>query len=273
MLLAATPLGNPRDASARLVQALESADVIAAEDTRRLRRLARDLDVSLRARVVSLHDAVEERRSADLAEEALAGREVLVVTDAGMPAVSDPGYRVVRAALDAGIEVSVLPGPSAVLAALVVSGLAVDRFCFEGFCPRKAGERRRRFAELADEERTMVFFEAPHRLSATLEDMASVFGSDRPAALCRELTKTHEEVRRGSLAELAAGAEGTRGEITLVVSGRPARQVSGGPDDWVAAVRVREGSGEERRAAIAAVAAAHRVPRRDVYDAVVRSRD
>jgi len=272
VILAATPLGNPADASPRLASAMETADVIAAEDTRRLRRLARDLGATPRGRVLSLHDSIEGRRATQLIADVRAGSDVLVVTDAGMPGVSDPGYRIVRAAIDAGIPVTVLPGPSAVLAALVVSGLPVDRFCFEGFLPRRPGERRRRLEELAREPRTMVFFEAPHRLSAALADMAAAFGGSRPAALCRELTKTYEEIRRGSLEELCAGAEGVRGEITLVVGGAPAVADLGTPAEWAREVAARVATGEDRRSAISGVAEDHGVPRRAVYDAVVRSK-
>lgn len=272
VILAATPLGNPADASPRLASAMETADVIAAEDTRRLRRLARDLGATPRGRVLSLHDSIEGRRATQLIADVRAGSDVLVVTDAGMPGVSDPGYRIVRAAIDAGIPVTVLPGPSAVLAALVVSGLPVDRFCFEGFLPRRPGERRRRLEELAREPRTMVFFEAPHRLSAALTDMAAAFGGSRPAALCRELTKTYEEIRRGSLEELCAGAEGVRGEITLVVGGAPAVADLGTPAEWAREVAARVATGEDRRSAISGVAEDHGVPRRAVYDAVVRSK-
>ncbi len=272
VILAATPLGNPADASPRLASAMETADVIAAEDTRRLRRLARDLGATPRGRVLSLHDSIEGRRATQLIADVRAGSDVLVVTDAGMPGVSDPGYRIVRAAIDAGIPVTVLPGPSAVLAALVVSGLPVDRFCFEGFLPRRPGERRRRLEELAREPRTMVFFEAPHRLSAALADMAVAFGGSRPAALCRELTKTYEEIRRGSLEELCAGAEGVRGEITLVVGGAPAVADLGTPAEWAREVAARVATGEDRRSAISGVAEDHGVPRRAVYDAVVRSK-
>lgn len=272
VILAATPLGNPADASPRLASAMETADVIAAEDTRRLRRLARDLGATPRGRVLSLHDSIEGRRATQLIADVRAGSDVLVVTDAGMPGVSDPGYRIVRAAIDAGIPVTVLPGPSAVLAALVVSGLPVDRFCFEGFLPRRPGERRRRLEELAREPRTMVFFEAPHRLSAALADMAAAFGGSRPAALCRELTKTYEEIRRGSLEELCAGAEGVRGEITLVVGGAPAVADAGTPAEWARHVAFRVAAGEDRRSAISGVAEDHGVPRRAVYDAVVRSK-
>ena len=273
LILAATPLGNPGDASARLAEALGSAGVIAAEDTRRLRRLAADLQVSISGRVVSLHDSVEAQRTEGLVESMRAGEDVLVVTDAGMPAVSDPGFRLVRACIETDIEVVVLPGPSAVLAALVVSGLAVDRFCFEGFLSRKAGERRRHLESLAAEPRTMVFFESPHRIAATLTDMAEAFGGERPAVLARELTKTHEEVIRGDLAHLVDRArEGVRGEITLVIAGAPAAPASTDPAEWVTRVHAAEEAGSDRRSAIADVARELGVPRREVYDAVVAAR-
>lgn len=272
LMIAATPLGNVGDASSRLVDALASSDVIAAEDTRRLHRLARDLGVTLSAEVLSLHDSVEEGRSKRLVERLQRGDSVLLVSDAGMPLVSDPGYRLVRACLDAGIEVSVLPGPSAVLAALAVSGLPVDRFCFEGFLPRKTGERGRRIEELAEERRTMIFFEAPHRLAESMKALAEGLGDDRPAAICRELTKTYEEVRRGTLADLRDGLGEVRGEITLVVAGATAAMRSGDPQSWAAEVAVRESEGMDRRTAIAAVARDSGVSRRDVYDAVVRAK-
>ena len=278
IVLAATPLGNPGDASARLVAALGEADVIAAEDTRRARRLASDLGVTMTGRVVSFYDAVERERSEDLADAAEAGSVVLVITDAGMPAVSDPGFRLVSLAAERGIPVTVLPGPSAVLAALAVSGLPVDRFCFEGFLPRKSGERRTRIDELATESRTMVFFEAPHRLSATLEALAEGLGRDRPGAVCRELTKTYEEIRRGSLGDLAVwAADGVRGEITIVVGGASVEQVreAQGLTDaasWVAAVRELEVDGMTRKEAIADVARRAGMPKREVYDAVVKGR-
>lgn len=278
IVLAATPLGNPGDASARLVAALGEADVIAAEDTRRARRLASDLGVTMTGRVVSFYDAVERERSEDLADAAEAGSIVLVITDAGMPAVSDPGFRLVSLAAERGIPVTVLPGPSAVLAALAVSGLPVDRFCFEGFLPRKSGERRTRIEELATEPRTMVFFEAPHRLSATLEALVEGLGPDRSGAVCRELTKTYEEVRRGALGELVVwAADGVRGEITIVVGGASAEQVreAQGLTDaasWVAAVREQEADGMPRKEAIADVARRAGVPKREVYDAVVKGR-
>ena len=198
--------------------ALATADIVAAEDTRRLRRLAADLDVRISGQVVSYFEANEVARTPELIEHLRAGRRVLLVTDAGMPSVSDPGYRLVVAAIAEGIAVTCLPGPSAVTTALVLSGLPVDRFCFEGFLPRRAGERATRLRELAGEPRTMVFFEAPHRLGESLAALADAFGPERPAAVCRELTKTYEEVRRGPLAELVTwAAGGVRGEITVVV--------------------------------------------------------
>jgi 16S rRNA (cytidine1402-2'-O)-methyltransferase len=225
LTLAGVPIGQAEDAPARLAEALASADVIAAEDTRRLRQLATALDVRLTARVVSYYDVIEVRRAAELVTELQAGRDVLVVTDAGMPAISDPGYRLVAAAAAAGIRVTAVPGPSAVTTALAVSGLPTDRFCFEGFPPRKGGERARRFGELAADPRTQVLFESPRRVAATLAELKDSHGDDRAAVVCRELTKTHEEIVRGSLAELAAWAAdqdasgGVRGEITLVVAG------------------------------------------------------
>jgi len=278
VVLAATPLGNPGDASARLIEALSSADVIAAEDTRRTRRLMADLGITPSGRMESFYDAVEREKADELIGRARAGDRILVVSDAGMPTISDPGYRLVSRAIDEGVPVTVLPGPSAVLTAVALSGLPVDRFCFEGFLPRKSGERSARLAELVAEPRTMVFFEAPHRLSATLEALAEAMGPTRGAAVCRELTKTYEEVRRGSLAALVEwAAAGVRGEITLVVAGADAgeRRAAAGlvtSEDWVAAVRGREADGEPRREAIASVAKRAGVPRREVYDAVVRAK-
>jgi len=273
-VLAATPLGQPGDASARLGAALAESAVIAAEDTRRLRRLCRDLGVTPSGRVVSFFDANERTRVPGLIDDLRAGADVLVVTDAGMPSVSDPGYRLVIAAVADGIEVTALPGPSAVTTALAVSGLPVDRFCFEGFPPRKAAERRRALAALASEPRTLVFFEAPHRLAATLGELTAAFGADRAAAVCRELTKTYEEVRRGSLGELAAwAADGeVRGEITLVVGGAVPSADDATPQDLAADVASREADGEPRKQAIAAVARERGVPKRAVYDAVLAAK-
>jgi 16S rRNA (cytidine1402-2'-O)-methyltransferase len=275
VVLAGAPLGRAEDASARLRGALATAPVIAAEDTRRLQRLCRDLGVTPAGRVVSFFEGNESARVPQLLDALRAGEDVLVVTDAGMPSVSDPGYRLVAAAITEDIAVTSLPGPSAVTTALAVSGMPVDRFCFEGFLPRKAGERRRALAELARERRTLVFFEAPHRLGEALRDLADAFGPDRPAAVCRELTKTYEEVRRGSLAELVEWAAGdVRGEITLVVAGasdEPAADV--GPDVLAGEVAAREQAGQPRKEAIAEVARARGVPKRDVFDAVVAAKE
>jgi 16S rRNA (cytidine1402-2'-O)-methyltransferase len=274
LVLAGTPIGDPGDATPRLVEELATADVVAAEDTRRLRRLTAALGVVPAGRVVSYHEHNEATRTPELVQELLAGRRVLLVTDAGMPSVSDPGYRLVRAAVEAGVRVSAVPGPSAVLTALAVSGLPVDRFCFEGFLPRRPGERAARLRTLVDEPRTMVFFEAPHRLGRTLAAMAEAFGPDRSAVVCRELTKTYEEVRRGGLAELAEWAEaGVRGEVTVVVGGAPAGSgLSAEPAELAARVARLEAEGQPRKAAMAAVAAQAGVPKRVVYDAVLAAR-
>jgi 16S rRNA (cytidine1402-2'-O)-methyltransferase len=234
LTLAGVPIGRAEDASPRLAAELARATVIAAEDTRRVRWLAASLDVTLSARVVSYYDAVETRRAAELVAALQAGQDVLLVTDAGMPGISDPGYRLVAAAAAAGLRVTALPGPSAVTTALAVSGLPTDRFCFEGFPPRKPGERRRRFAELAADRRTQVYFESGRRLAVTLTELADSHGPDRQAVVCRELTKMHEEIRRGPVAQLAgwAGSGTVRGEITLVVAGtsrRAARSAAGAP--------------------------------------------
>lgn len=271
LVLAATPIGDPRDAAPRLASELRTADVVAAEDTRRLRRLCTDLDVTPSGRVLSFHEHNEAERTPELVERLVRGERVVVVTDAGMPSVSDPGYRLVSAAVEAGVRVTGVPGPSAVLMALAVSGLPVDRFCFEGFLPRKAGERATVLTGLAREPRTMVFFEAPHRLERALTAMAEAFGADRPAAVCRELTKTYEEVRRGPLAELAAwAADGVRGEITVVVAGatRPAVDLESRLDG----IRARVASGERLKDVCAEVAAETGLSRKSLYDAVVASR-
>jgi 16S rRNA (cytidine1402-2'-O)-methyltransferase len=268
LVLAGTPIGQSSDAPARLAGELADADLIAAEDTRRLARLARDLDVDVRGRVTSYFEGNEASRTPGLVERLLAGDRIVLVTDAGMPSVSDPGYRLVAAAVEAGVRVTAVPGPSAVLTALAVSGLPVDRFCFEGFLPRKAGERSRRLAALGAEERTMVFFEAPHRTEAALRALAEAFGDDRHAAVCRELTKTHEEVRRGGLAELADWATGgVRGEVTVVVAGAGRAAVATDPDSLRAAVEAEEAGGMTRKDAIRTVAARSGVPKRTVYDA------
>ena len=271
LVLAATPIGDPRDASPRLAEELQHADVVAAEDTRRLRRLCSELGVTPSGAVVSYHEHNEASRTPELVERLAAGERVLVVTDAGMPSVSDPGYRLVSAAIAAGAPVTCVPGPSAVLMALAVSGLPVDRFCFEGFLPRKAGERARGLAALAGERRTMVFFEAPHRIEATLRAMADAFGADRPAAVCRELTKTYEEVRRGGLADLAGwAAEGVKGEITVVVGGAAA-QVSS-LEEAVTGIQERVAAGERLKDVCADVAAGTGLSKKALYDAVLAAR-
>ena len=268
LVLAATPIGNPEDASPRLRAALATADVVAAEDTRRLRRLAGALGVTVTGRVVSYYDAVERSRTERLLDEVREGRTVLLVTDAGMPLVSDPGYRLVAAVAGAGLPVSVIPGPSAVLAALAVSGLPADRWSFEGFLPRKAGERRHRLAELAGDRRTIVLFEAPVRVAATLSELAGAFGADRSAVVCRELTKTYEEVRRGSLSELAAwAAEGVRGEVTLVVAGASGTGEAVSDEQLAAEVSREVAAGMSRRDAVDHVAGVHGISRRVVYRA------
>ncbi|EKX67290.1 16S rRNA (cytidine(1402)-2'-O)-methyltransferase [Streptomyces ipomoeae] len=274
LVLAGTPIGDIADAPPRLAEELSGADVVAAEDTRRLRRLTQALGVQPGGRVVSYFEGNETARTPELVEALVGGARVLLVTDAGMPSVSDPGYRLVAAAVEQGVRVTAVPGPSAVLTALALSGLPVDRFCFEGFLPRKAGERLGRLREVADERRTLVYFEAPHRLEATLAAMAEVFGGERRAAVCRELTKTYEEVKRGPLGELAEwAAGGVRGEITVVVEGageKPAGELSA--EELVRRVRVREEAGEWRKEAIAAVAVEAGVPKREVFDAVVAAK-
>ncbi|MFD5092110.1 16S rRNA (cytidine(1402)-2'-O)-methyltransferase [Amycolatopsis thailandensis] len=271
LVLAATPLGDVRDASPRLSEALATADVIAAEDTRRLRSLTAALDVSPVGRVVSFYEDVETARLPKLLESLRSGETVVLVTDAGMPSVSDPGFRLVAACVEADVPVTCLPGPSAVTTALALSGLPCDRFCFEGFAPRKPGERAKWLGSLKDEPRTAVFFESPHRLASTLADAADVLGADRRAAVCRELTKTYEEVKRGNLPDLAAwAAEGVKGEITVVLAGAPPRSVS--VADLVAEVSSRVEAGERLKSAAAEVAEAAGVSKKELYDAVLASR-
>jgi 16S rRNA (cytidine1402-2'-O)-methyltransferase len=269
LFLAATPIGNIGDASMRLREVLSSAQVIAAEDSRRAHRLISDLGITTSAQIWSFYDAVEEAKSSELISRVQLGETVVMISDAGMPSVSDPGYRLMQEAIAQGVKVSVIPGPSAVLAALAISGLPVDRFSFEGFLPRKSGERKTLCETLLHETRTMVFFEAPHRLVASLLDLQTVFGADRSAVVCRELTKTYEEVVRGTLAELVAWSDKEiLGEITLVVAGAdPLPETS--PGEWVTLVATRVEIGESQRDAIAAVARELGVPKRDVYDAVL----
>ncbi|MEV7963553.1 16S rRNA (cytidine(1402)-2'-O)-methyltransferase [Oerskovia paurometabola] len=273
LVLAATPIGNVEDASPRLRRLLAESAVVAAEDTRRLHALATRMGVSIGGRVVSYHEHNEVERADELLDVVEGGGTVVIVTDAGMPSVSDPGYRVVTRAVERDLPITSAPGPSAVLTALALSGLPTDRFCFEGFPPRKPGERARTFEALAREPRTMVFFEAPHRIDDTLAAMAEGFGADRPAAVCRELTKTYEEVLRGTLGELAAEAADRqlRGEICVVVAGAPAREAVS-VEELVAEVLARVAAGERLKEAVAEVATAAGVPKRDLYAAALAAR-
>lgn len=273
IVLAATPIGNAGDASARLVELLATADIVAAEDTRRLHRLVQNLGVTVAGRVISYHEHNEVAKTAELLDAVRAGKTMVMVTDAGMPSVSDPGFRLVEGAVAAGLTVTAAPGPSAVLTALALSGLPTDRFCFEGFLPRKAGERASRLADLAAERRTMVFFEAPHRLEAMLRALRERFGAERRIAVCRELTKTYEEVIRGTVGELLLWAEGNevRGEIAVVVGGAP-EQAPGTPEDHVAAVNALVSQGIRLKEAVAAVAEEARVSKRELYSAVLAAR-
>lgn len=268
--LAATPIGNSKDASARLIEILSTADVVAAEDSRRAVRLFRELDIRAPGDLISFYDAVEESKSQELVSRALAGETVVVISDAGMPTISDPGFRIVSQAIAEGVRVSVIPGPSAVLTALAISGLPVDRFTFEGFLPRKSGERKALFETLLGEQRTMVFFEAPHRLAEALDDLVEVFGPDRAVAICRELTKTYEEVIRGSLHDAQQWATGeVLGEIVIVLAGSEPISVN---DEslWIEQVANRVAVGYSQKDAIAEVAKELRIPKREVYDAVIR---
>ncbi len=269
-MLAATPMGDIGDASSRLREALATADVVAAEDTRRTRSLAAALGVTITGRVVSFYDQVEVTRAPALIADIASGLTVLLVTDAGMPSVSDPGYRLVSACVDADLPVTCLPGPSAVTTALALSGLPVERFCFDGFPPRKSGARRAWLQTLATEPRAVVFFEAPHRLAACLADAVAVLGGDRRAAVCRELTKTYEEVRRGTLGELADWAvDGARGEITVVLEGASPQVAD--PVDLVAEVERLVASGMRLKDACGQAATAG-VSKRELYDAVLAAR-
>lgn len=265
--IAATPIGNLGDASQRLRQMLASADLIAAEDTRHTGQLLKLLEIEPRPELIALHDHNEQHMAARIVERA-ATEDVVLVSDAGMPTVSDPGFRVVQLATEQGVQVSAIPGPSAVITALALSGLPTDRFTFEGFLPRKTGERLRALSELASERRTMVFFEAPTRLAATLESMAQILGANRRAAVCRELTKLHEEVRRDTLADLAEwAAEGVRGEIAIVVAGAEPSVVS--EETALNEVRSRVAAGERLKDVTREVAAASGLSARDLYAAAL----
>ena len=269
ILLAATPIGDVRDASPRVVAALEGADIIAAEDTRRALALASRLGIKLGGRLIALHDHNEAEKAAGIVEAARGGARVVFVSDAGMPTVSDPGFRLACAAIDAGVPLSVLPGPSAPLVALALSGLPSDRFAFEGFLPRKDGEATRYLQDLATDPHTLIFFESPRRAAATLSRMAEVLGGDRRAALCRELTKDYEEVCRGTLGELAEGADNILGEVTIVVAGyeRSARA-----EDHVGAVLALAAEGMRLKDAAAEVADATGARKNDLYKAALAAK-
>jgi 16S rRNA (cytidine1402-2'-O)-methyltransferase len=271
LTLAATPLGNPGDASLRLKEAIASAEVIAAEDSRRFHRLAADLGVTFTARVISFFDGNETARTEEVLTLLQGGKKVLVVSDAGMPTISDPGFRLTRDAIAIGIDVVVIPGPSAPTMALALSGLATDRFTFEGFLPRNSGARLAHLETLRFEERTMVLFEAPHRITDSLKDAAQIFGSDRQAAICREMTKTYEETVRGSLQELILWSESKEilGEITIVLAGVPVGTAEKTAEEIVARVREYESAGMDRKDAISTVAKECELPKKVVYAAVV----
>ena len=271
LVLAATPLGNPLDASARLKKAIESAEIIAAEDSRRFHRLASDLEVTFTARIISFFEGNEKERTAEILTLLREGKEVLVVTDAGMPTISDPGFRLMRDAIAENLPTVVIPGPSAPTMAIALSGLPTDRFTFEGFAPRAQGGRRAFYEKLRFEERTMVTFEAPHRLLESLVDAASILGENRKAAICREMTKTYEETIRGTIAELIVWAQSREilGEITLVFAGIEAGSEIRTADDAVSRVREYEAAGMDRKGAIATVAEEFDLPKKIVYAAVV----
>ncbi len=271
LTLAATPLGNPGDASPRLKDAIANAEVIAAEDSRRFHRLCSDIEVTFTGRVISFFDGNETERTQEILELLRTGKNVLVVSDAGMPTISDPGFRLARDAIAENLAVTVIPGPSAPVMALALSGLATDRFTFEGFAPRALGARQALYESLRFEERTMVFFEAPHRITESLQDALAVFGIDRKAAICREMTKTYEETVRGTLAELVAWSTSKEilGEITIVIAGAAAGAAEVTADQMVARVREFEVAGMDRKAAIATVAEEYDLPKRIVYAAVV----
>jgi 16S rRNA (cytidine1402-2'-O)-methyltransferase len=273
LTLAATPLGNPGDASPRLKAAIESAEVIAAEDSRRFHRLASDLGVTFTAKIISFFDGNETARTQEVLALLQAGKRVLVVSDAGMPTISDPGFRLTRDAIALNIPIVVIPGPSAPTMALALSGLATDRFTFEGFLSRSAGARQSHLESLRFEERTMIFFEAPHRITECLTDALEIFGGDRCAAICREMTKTYEETVRGTLSELLAWSTSKEilGEITMVIAGVPVGSAAKTADEMVNRVREFESAGMDRKDAIATVAKEFDLPKKVVYAAVVEA--
>jgi len=271
LILACLPIGDSRDASAHLIQVIQKVQYVAAEDSRKFARLCQDLDIKHNAKVISFFEGNESEKLEELTNLLELQKDLLVVTDAGAPGISDPGYRLIRAALQSNVEIKVLPGPSAVTTALLLSGLPTDRFCFEGFPPRTQGARAKWFEELAQQERTIIFFEAPHRITECLIDAANAFGLDRSGAICREMSKNYEEVVRGSIAELISWAKSKEilGEITVVIAGfDPAsRQIA--DEDLIKRVLELEEIGETRKEAIAQVAKKYAVAKRVVFDAMV----
>jgi len=271
LILACLPIGDARDASAHLIQAIQQVQYVAAEDSRKFARLCQDLNIKHNAKVISFFEGNESEKIEELTNLLKSQKDVLVATDAGAPGISDPGYRLIRAALQSNIEIKVLPGPSAVTTALLLSGLPTDRFCFEGFPPRTQGAREKWFEELAQQERTMIFFEAPHRITECLIDAGNAFGLDRSGAICREMSKHYEEVVRGSITELISWSKSKEilGEITVVIAGfDPAsRQIA--DEDLIKTVLELEEIGESRKEAIAQVAKKYAVAKRVVFDAMV----
>jgi len=271
LILACLPIGDVRDASAHLIEQIKCAKYIAAEDSRKFARFCQDLQIQHNAKVISFFEGNEGERLDELTRLLVSNKDVLVVTDAGAPAVSDPGYRLVRAAVESNIKIKVLPGPSAVITALLLSGFSTDRFCFEGFAPRTQGARQRWFKDLATEERTIIFFEAPHRIVESLEDAATAFGVDRSVAICREMSKHYEEVVRGTFSDLITWAKSkdVLGEITVVVEGYALGTNNLSQDELVRLVIEQESAGESRKEAISQVAKANKVAKRVVFDAMV----
>jgi 16S rRNA (cytidine1402-2'-O)-methyltransferase len=271
LILACLPIGDPHDASVHLIQSIENVQYVAAEDSRKFARLCQDLSIKHNAKVISFFEGNESERIDELTAILKSQKDILVATDAGAPGISDPGYRLIRAALAENIQIKVLPGPSAVTTALLLSGLPTDRFCFEGFPPRTKGARSKWFKDLSQEERTIIFFEAPHRIVESLTDVAEAFGEDRTGAICREMSKQYEEVVRGSITELITWASSKEilGEITVVLEGFDPGSREFSVDQLIKLVLAQEESGEGRKEAIALVAKENGVSKRVVFDAMV----